>query len=108
MEVSLSPPPWINSPLSDQDQDEEMEKKDEEVEAIMMQKYAAEGFLHSDSNDNIVSKSGEGKQENGEEDVSLKRKREEEKVDKVAVVEEDKTENQMEMKSIHTHHFLIT
>ena len=100
MEVSLSPPPWINSPLSDQDQDEEMEEKDEEVEAIMMKKYAAEGFLHSDSNDNIVSESGEGKQENGEEDVSLKRKREDENVDKVAVEEEDKTENEMEMKSI--------
>ena len=100
MEVSLSPPPWINSPLSDQDQDEEMEEKDEEVEAIMMQKYAAEAFLHNDSNDNIVSESGEGKQENGVEDVSLKRKREEEEVDKVAVEEEAKFENEMETKSI--------
>ena len=66
----------------------------------MMKKYAAEGFLHSDSNDNIVSESGEGKQENGEEDVSLKRKREDENVDKVAVEEEAKIENEMEMKSI--------
>ena len=79
MEVSLSPPPWINSPLSDEDQDEEMEEKDEEIEAIMMKKYAAEGFLHSDSNDNIVSESGgEGEPTvGGKENVGLKRKREE-------------------------------
>merc|ERR1711974_442660 len=92
MEVSLSPPPWINSPLSEEDQDEEMEEKDEEIEAIMMKKYAAEGFLHSDSNDNIVSESS---------DVGLKRKREDEEKEKVT--EEgrvDKTEDEMETESI--------
>ena len=101
MEVSLSPPPWINSPLSDEDQDEEMEEKDEEIEAIMMKKYAAEGFLHSDSNDNIVSESSEGKQENAEEDVCLKRKREDEEKEKVTEEGKvDKTEDEMETESI--------
>ena len=99
MEVSLSPPPWLNSPLPENDQDEEMEDKDEEVEAIMMKKYAAEGFLHSDSNDNIVSESGgEGEREptaGATENVGLKRKREEEKVK-----EEDKINDETEKELI--------
>ena len=105
MEVSLSPPPWLNSPLPDNDQDEEMEDKDEEVEAIMMKKYAAEGFLHSDSNDNIVSESdGEGEREptaGATENVGLKRKREEEEKERVTEKEEeDKLDDELEKESI--------
>ena len=98
MEVSLSPPPWLNSPLSDVDEDEGMEDNDEEVEAIMMKKYAAEEFLHSDSNDNIVrNESGVDQKpiESAVEDVGLKRKREDEEKEKV--IEKDaKTEDDME------------
>ena len=98
MEVSLSPPLWLNSPLSDIDQDEGMEDNDEEVEAIMIKKYAAEEFLHSDSNDNIVRSEfcvDQSPIESAVEDVGLKRKREDEEKEELTK-KDAKTEDDME------------
>ena len=57
MEISISPLPWLDSPFSEAG--EGGDGDDEEVETIMKRKYAAEGFLHSDSNDNVVGDSSE-------------------------------------------------
>ena len=103
MEVALSPPSWINSPLSDVDDDEGVEVNDEEVEAIMMKKYAAEGFLHNDSNDNLVSESdGEKQSASAVGDVRLEEKTEEgEETNVEEVMEEDvKTTDEMEVESV--------
>ena len=103
MEVALSPPSWINSPLSDVDDDEGVEVNDKEVEAIMMKKYAAEGFLHNDSNDNLVSESdGEKQSASAVGDVGLEEKTEEgEETNVEEVMEEDvKTTDEMEVEFV--------